>query len=293
MHKFLRTIGFKEYNTKRQLDDLIKDTLSHPDKELEVLDASKRKLFQISKEYAIGVGLSVIGERDEKGFKNVLFAFPYILGNCVTEEEEIQLQKFAEKDAYAGISEDYNLGVSLIFYLINIASYIGRQSMNESTLYHKVKLSALSTEGKIIFGIEKNENQIKNEIDGADNRNYLIQAARNGDVDAIESLTLEDIDLYTYISRRATKEDLYSIIDTTFMPYGVESDQYAIIGNIYSVELRKNTITNEEIYILEVLCNDISISVGINKADLVGEPKVGRRFKGNIWLQGQLQFDYS
>ena len=61
-------------------------------------------------------------------------------------------------------------------------------------------------------------------------RNSLIEAAKSGDEDAMETLTIEDIDLYSKISRRATKEDLYSIIDSCFMPYGVECDQYSVIG---------------------------------------------------------------
>ena len=32
------------------------------------------------------------------------------------------------------------------------------------------------------------------------------------------------------------KEDLYSIIDSCFMPCGVECDQYSIIGEIKEVE---------------------------------------------------------
>jgi hypothetical protein len=29
----------------------------------------------------------------------------------------------------------------------------------------------------------------------------------------------------------------------------------------------------------------------MNKKDLLGEPAVGRRFKGNIWLQGMIDFN--
>ena len=36
--------------------------------------------------------------------------------------------------------------------------------------------------------------------------------------------------------------------------------------------------------------NELTFDVGINKIDLLGEPQVGRRFKGNIWLQGYINF---
>ena len=291
MHKFMSAIGFGECQTKKQLDDLIKLTLSKPDIEKEVVDGRNRRIFQAKRYYANSIGISVIGEIDSFGFRNVLFAFPYIEGNSVTVEDEIQMQKFAEKDAFAGISEDYNIGVSLIFYLINIADYIDERSKGYYRIHNRVILSALSTEGKILFGIERNEMQMKQELDGQQNRNQLLQQAKNGDVEAIESLTLDDIDLYTLIARRAQTEDLYSIVDTTFMPYGVESDQYSIIGNIINVQMVQNAVSRERVYILDVVSNDINILIAINERDLEGMPRIGYRFKGNIWMQGQLIMD--
>ncbi|MBR5316710.1 MAG: DUF3881 family protein, partial [Lachnospiraceae bacterium] len=121
-------------------------------------------------------------------------------------------------------------------------------------------------------------------------RNSLIAAARNGDEDAIENLTLEDIDTYSLLSRRIAREDILSIVDNYFMPYGIESDQYAILGEIMDCRLLQNEYTGENIYAIEVLCNDIPFSICINQEDLYGEPAVGRRFKGTIWLQGSIYY---
>ena len=55
----------------------------------------------------------------------------------------------------------------------------------------------------------------------------------------MESLTIEDLDLYSMASRRATREDIYSIVDTTFMPSGIECDQYSILGEIKEVICKK------------------------------------------------------
>mgnify|MGYP002508965657 CR=1 FL=1 len=57
-------------------------------------------------------------------------------------------------------------------------------------------------------------------------RNQLIAAARKGDEDAIESLTLEDMDIYSTISKKILTEDVFSLVDTYFMPYGVETAIY-------------------------------------------------------------------
>ena len=107
----------------------------------------------------------------------------------------------------------------------------------------------------------------------------------------IENLTLEDIYTYSMISRRIANEDVLSIVDTYFMPYGIESDQYSVLGEILNSSLIKNKITEEEIYILTINSNDLIFDLCINKKDLFGEPLPGRRFKGNIWMQGRIEFN--
>ena len=118
----------------------------------------------------------------------------------------------------------------------------------------------------------------------------MIAAARKGDEEAIESLTLEDMDLYTSISRKILTEDVFTLVDTYFMPYGVECDQYSILGEIMDISLRTNKITGEEIYVMRINCNDLEFDVCINRKDLYGEPQVGRRFKGVIWMQGYINY---
>ena len=118
----------------------------------------------------------------------------------------------------------------------------------------------------------------------------LMQKARGGDEDAIEELTMKDMDLFSEVSRRIAKEDLYSIVDTSLMPYGVECDQYNIIGEIVKVRRILNNISKEEVYVLTLFVNDLTFDVAINIMDLLGEPKPGRRFKGIVWLQGRINY---
>ena len=122
------------------------------------------------------------------------------------------------------------------------------------------------------------------------NRGDLLAAAMEGDEDAMETLTMEDMDTYSMISERITTEDVFSIVDSYFMPYGNECDQYNLLGEILEFDCVKNKITGEEIYRMTLYCNDLQFDVCINKEDLLGEPAVGRRFKGIIWLQGQLHY---
>ena len=75
------------------------------------------------------------------------------------------------------------------------------------------------------------------------------------------------------------------------MPYGMECDQYQILGNIEYCQKVHNTVTDEYVYQMTLECNDMYFDICVNAKDLLGVPEIGRRFKGNIWLQGQLNFD--
>jgi hypothetical protein len=117
----------------------------------------------------------------------------------------------------------------------------------------------------------------------------LVNEARKGDEDAIENLTLEDMDAYSMLQRRVEKEDILSIVETNFMPYGIECDQYTIVGTIMDVQKLKNDMSEEEVWKMELSVCNMSIDVCINAESLIGEPAVGRRFRGQIWLQGTVQ----
>ena len=123
-----------------------------------------------------------------------------------------------------------------------------------------------------------------------DERERLIQAAKKGDEAAIENLTIEDIDTYNQLSQRILKEDVFSIVDSSFMPCGVECDQYQVVGEILELVEETNHYTKEIVYIMVIECNNLSITLAVNKDDVLGEPAVGRRFKGQIWLQGSVAF---
>ena len=106
----------------------------------------------------------------------------------------------------------------------------------------------------------------------------------------MEDLTMEEMDLYSMISERFVTDDVLTIVDTCFMPHGIECDQYSVMGEIVDFVNFKNILTGEKLCQMTIECNDIQFDVCINCADLLGEPAVGRRFKGLIWLQGQLHF---
>ena len=151
-------------------------------------------------------------------------------------------------------------------------------------------LSGLSCQGSIMMPLKKDKKDILKTQKATVSRNDRIRAARRGDEEAIESLTLEDMDVYTSISKKIHQNDIYTIVDTYFMPYGVECDLYSVLGEIQQIEEIENIVTGETVIKMQLLCNELSFDVCINKRDLYGEPQVGRRFKGVIWLQGYINF---
>ena len=215
------------------------------------------------------------------------YYFPYLIPEEISTEEQIDIEKHAEKESYAGVCDEMRLGVTLIFYLQNAADFLSEYKAN---IYvknlHGAMLSALSVDGKILLPIEQRVPEKQSANNKREKRNRLMAEAREGNEAAIESLTLEDMDTYSMLSKRITKEDVFSIVSSTFMPYGIESDQYSVLGEILEFEKITNSLTNENIYLMKIDCNDIIFSVAINEKDLLGEPTVGRRFKGSIWMQG-------
>lgn len=291
LHKFLRAVGFSQYTEKKQVQKLIRDIIIHADERSYTTVGKKTLVAEFDRNFAEDIGIAVCGEFDEDDTYSFDYYLPYLRSDLVSTAEDISIQRHAAKESYAGICDDPKVGVSLIFYLQNMISYLKLQG--EGKIPAKgtsLNLSALSCQGTIMMPIQKTEWQKKKIAKDAVQRNRLIQAARGGDEEAMESLTLEDMDTYTSISRKIQKADIFSLVDTYFMPYGVECDQYSVLGEITDMKLVTNGLTGEKVHILTLCCNDLNLKVAINSIDLLGEPAVGRRFKGSVWLQGQVNF---
>lgn len=290
MHKFLRAIGFSKLN-KDQLELLFEQILKAPTVRKIATDSEGNEFAEISKEFGEFFGISLRGIYREDDTFEIEYYYPYLCGKSISTREPAEVEKHAEKESYAGICDEVRIGVTLIFYLQNVVDYLAvRKNKGYINLADGVILGALSTEGKILLPVNKAENKVHSQKEKGTERTNLIAAAREGDEDAIENLTLEDIDTYSLLSRRITHEDVLSIVDSYFMPHGIECDQYAILGKITDFSLLQNHVTEENVYCLEILCNDMNFSVCINEKDLLGEPEIGRRFKGTIWMQGSIRY---
>lgn len=305
MHKYMRAVGFCEVANKKELQKLIKKAVQKADKKAyTTADSStsyekeesdfrgEETLYaEYKAEFGDRIGICVRGEYDENNIFTYDYYFPFLRSEKVSSTEDLSIEQHIEKLSFAGIADDYRVGITLIFYLQNIITYLklkntGRLPVRGTTL----SLSGLSVDGRILLPIRKNEQEKKRAKDYNFNKSQMLAAAKQGDEDAIENLTLEDMDTYSNVQKRILNEDIYSLVDTYFMPYGVECDLYSILGEITECEKVVNSLTGEEIYIMELSVNDLSFDICINQRDLMGEPMVGRRFKGVIWLQGTINY---
>lgn len=291
MHKFMRAIGFSNLIGRREQQKLVTDVILNASHRSYTSNGEETILAEFCEDFAKDMGIAVCGEFDENDRFTYDYFYPYLRGTGISSCEDVSVERHADKESYAGVCDDIKVGVSLIFYLQNMVPYVKAQYENTLPIRGTtLTLSGLSLKGSILLPISKNEKQKQKVQKASMNRNQLIDAARKGDEDAIETLTLEDMDTYTSISKKILTEDVFSLVDTYFMPYGVECDQYSIMGEILDISLRTNRITEEEIYVMRLSCNDLQFDVCINKQDLYGEPQAGRRFKGVVWMQGYINY---
>ena len=287
MHKYLRAVGFRELKNKKELKEILTDVvMNSSDRSYAQIDDDTRVAI-MCKNISPSLGLSVCGEVDEDGHFVFDYYFPYLRSYIKSVREEISVERHSSQISFAGVCEEINFGVILIFYLQNFAGYL--DAKKDGLLKNSyVSLTGLSTNGRILFPLEKNSMQRRSQKLYSEKRKTLMQDARKGVESAIESLSMQDMGLYNTICKKILDSDVYSLVDTTFIPCGVESDHYAILGEILHVKEETNMYTNDKIYILTLSCNDIMMDIAINGEDLMGVPAVGRRFKGDIWLQGSI-----
>ncbi len=292
MHDYMKAIGFSKIKSKKEYYELLQNVLEEPTEVFMSSRSLSSPFGGMGKEFADSIGIMVFGEFNEEADLEAEFCFPYIKGREVSMNEYISIEKQLDKQSYMGVCEDINLGVSVIFQLLNMKDYIEYKKRNHRLSRPvSVTLSALSIEGKIVLPIYKEESHIKRTHLEKTKHKQMLAQARMGNQEAIESLTLEDMDLYAMIAKRVKNEDVLSIVESYFMPCGISCDQYAVMGTILDVDTLTNTVTGEEVYRMILDCNDLVFDLCIHKEDLLGEPEVGRRFRGNIWLQGLVDFN--
>lgn len=288
MHKYMQAIGMGAYENKKQIKDLF-DRFAMNVHKIDSFVDNGEKHVEMSIETGKDMGIAMQGIELDNGNFQIEYYYPYCKCKTDGEEEEVSLEREVDRDVYVGVCDDIRVGVSMVFHVQNSFELRRKNESDVSVPSRRnIEFVGMSTEGKILFPVNKSEKEIRKKQMALLKRNKLIFAARQGDAKAMESLTMEDLDTYNTISRRIQEEDLFSIVDSCFMPYGILCDRYMVIGTIIDIETVKNNVTDEDVCKMVIVCNDVALTIVINRNDLLGEPIPGRRFKGVIWLQGKI-----
>ena len=285
----MRAVGFSKYKTNRELNKIFEAARKESDIYVTYADGEKDSFFELTKMAGNGFGLTWMGSIED-GEPVCEYCYPIVKGEEYVTEGTVCVEERIIGNAYTGAFEDFRAGVLIIFFLQNGADYlkiIKAAGREEEKM--KVALSGLALDGAILLPLASSEERNKKRVREQKQRIKLLAAAKQGDEKAMESLAYQDMNIYTKVSKRILTEDVFSIVESSFMPYGTECDRYAIVADIIRAEKAVNLFTKEKIWKLKLGYNGILIDICINQQDLVGEPKEGRRFKGNIWLQGQLK----
>ena len=285
MQNYIRSVGFSMYKKKTEVRELLDKIQRENIASAKIIvTTEKERLWEIRKSISPSLGLCIFGYLENLGIFVREGYFPYIKDTAVSSTAKCSIERHIDSTFYSGMIDDNRLGMSLIFRLSNSFDYLD----NISTRIKSTVLYGFCADGKILLPIKKTLAQMEVSKQKLMNRNMLIEAAKLGDEAAIDTLSTDDLITYTTLNTRIQNEDLYSIVDTLFMPFGMETDMYSIIGNILDISQEENSITGESVLLLKIESSDIIFTVAIKKDDLQGEARIGRRFKGNVWLNGKI-----
>ena len=282
MIRFLSAIGMSQYCEPQKLEELIRTQLADPDCELRTYLRKDSGCLQFELMKNMGpFGLNIIGLKVNK--ETVTGFFPMVRELRGDRYRECEIKEERPGCFYMnGLEEVSGEGVKMLltsgFGLFDHGELRARQEWRYSRY-------GLSVAGKILLGVERDEEELEAMDEEEMWRRDLLNRALQGDEDAIEEA--EDFAESTEeeIRDRLRFEDIYTILDGFFMQRG-SLNQYSMLGEIQYVDKMMNPKTEEWVYRLQVKILGTSLGVYINPKDLVGQPAKGRRFQGEILLQG-------
>lgn len=289
MHSLLNTIGFSDVDGLEDEEKLIKIAMREATQKKVVKISDKRSAVELFMPVAKDTGIVVRGEYNDKGELIIDHYFPAHYGSVESMKEYLTINKRMDTDAFTIMCDDHRLGVTMIFYLQNKIDMLMKNDAANTEQKRTVYLSALAHEGKILLPALNVD--VPQKVKVVDDPDDLPGDKGDDDAPFVDTQAFEEIEQYAQVKKRSEKEDVYSIVNTSFYPCGSESDNYSLVGYIKNMETLVNRFTKEELYVLLVNCNGLEFDVCINKKNLFGEPAIGRRFKGNVWMQGKVVWE--
>lgn len=295
MNRYLEAIGFKSIRTREQVEELSREAILNYDQRQIYVNEQGAVVGTFVKDFGSDLGIVVTGEFDRKENFHPSSTTPFLHSEEISSTSYIEIEKKRAGEEYAGCLDDFHFGSAVVFHVINAGEYMySRQRPKNSKIIQpelypgNVRLSALSISGRVILPVLKNEFETDEINLRTEKHAALSEKARKGDEDALDELADFEYDAMEEVQKRIQHEDLYTIVDTSLFPSGMEADQYRVVGTILDCKSVKNSKTGENVWQMNLKVCGIAIRLAIHENSLFGEPKPGRRFRGNVWLAGEI-----
>lgn len=261
--------------TEKDVYDFLSREVAKPEnfyEEVRIDDTSKVREYRLMLGESVGVCAAYLLMGPVTPV--LVYSFPFYETFDETSQADCVLERHTATETYSGIIDDLAPGISLIFYMINSLDMRRKLILGADPLaaYHGVYLSAFANEGKVLLPIARTGDETPFQFEETEDDMALAE---------------EQVFLYD----RIQNEDLYTLVDQTFIPWGVECDQYSIVGEITEVGETVNTFTGIPMWLMAISCNDVHFRLCMRKDDLLGEPAQGRRIKCGIWLHGHVNIE--
>ncbi len=284
---FLRAIGFSNIENGKKLEKLLNEVIEECDKHSVISLDEKIGLADYLKIFGKGFGIVVKGSLTEED-KLIVENWDIYTEN--TEKISIINSEAHKIDNYEVIieCEDKLNGNNIIFSLQNTSEFI--EAEKSEIFIDNVSLSAFSNSGKIIFPIYKNKDDLIIEQQEEDDFRRLLALSREGDENALQTLELQKSQCEDSLIERLENEDLFSIVESCFIPTDINTCEYRIIGDIIETQNLYNNSTGEEITFLTLDILGTKLNLYINSKDLEGFSQPNMRFYGTCCLLGNISF---
>ena len=150
------------------------------------------------------------GEMDQDKIFEREYYVPYFEGTGITTYADVLVERrIAKRDVCRNL-RGCKSGSKYYFPYTNAIEYMKEKQLGGlAKRTTSVTLSGLGSSGMILFPISKDEHLEKTRKEEERNRMMLLSAARSGDQEAMETLTLDDIDTYSKVSKRLITEDIF------------------------------------------------------------------------------------
>ncbi|MQN02008.1 MAG: DUF3881 family protein [bacterium LCO1.1] len=290
MNDFYCAVGLSGYS-ENDLEDIFRQVESQPDTEIDAIDdegKSPEKKIEITRYIKDNLAIR------ERGFiyKDGTFVrqnvFPIVDTDRKAAIDNVDLIELKNRRGSLVKVESWKLGCILFSYVQNLYEVTDGVNLTEEArmLFNGITLTGLSNSGVVILPKGDDKDKELEKIEGK--RQRIRNELSAGKEEAYEELTLTEMEIYSKIENRVKNKGVYGVVQDTFMPKSVEEDVYFVIGTIEDFRKTSIDFNGQLVYQLDLNCCGFDFVVAINSRDLFGEPKVGRRFKGKVWMQSKI-----